>query len=125
MNWLLNYLKGHTAITHAFLVSLLALAGGSQLPMGQSILHTITTNHPRIAPLITTFIGIGFLLLNPSVDAKIKSATGIDLTVDEAKLQQSKQNITEVQQDLAQAKAQAAQAVGQPPTAPPGGPVKS
>lgn len=125
MKWLLNYLKGHTAITHTFLVGLLALGGASQLPFGQSILHSITENHPRIAPIITMLVGIGFLLMNPNVESKIQQMTGIDLAADEAKLQQSKTNIQQVQADLKQAQAQAAQATGQPTSTPPTGPAKS
>lgn len=118
MKWLTDYLKGHTAVTHAVLVALLALGGASQLPFGQSMLHTITEHHPRIAPLITMLVGIGFLLMNPKVQARIETATGIDLSVDQAKLQQSKENIAQVQADLQQAQAKAAQATGQNPTMP-------
>ena len=113
MNWLANYLKTHSAITHGILVGLLGLGACSQLPFGQQILHSIATNHPRIAPLITTLVGMGFVLMNPKVQAKIEARTGIDLAADQAKLQQSKQNIAEVQADLQSAKTQAAQATGE------------
>jgi hypothetical protein len=114
MKWLLSYLKEHTAATHGIMVALLGLGGASQLPFGQKMLHTLATNHPRIAPLITILVGIGILLLNPSVKAKIKTATGIDLSVDQAKLQQSKENIQQVQQDLQQVQSKAQAATGQP-----------
>lgn len=114
MKWLMGYIKGHTAVTHGILLALLALGGASQLPFGQALVHRLIENHPRIEPIITVLVAIGFLLLNPSVQTGIKSATGIDLAVDEAKLQQSKEKIQEVQTDLAQAHAQAAQVTGQP-----------
>lgn len=104
------YIKSHTGWTHALLVGLLGLGGVAQLPFGQSMLHSITEHHPRLTPIITTLVAIGFLLFNPKVQAKIQSVTGIDLSVDEAKLQQSKENIQQVQQDLAQAKGEVAQA---------------
>lgn len=118
MPWLMNYLKSHSAATHGILVALLGLGGASQLPFGQTILHQITTNHPRIAPLLTALVGIGFLLMNPNVEAKIEAKTGINLAADQAKLQQSKENIAEVQADLKAATAKADEATGVPPKKP-------
>jgi thiol:disulfide interchange protein len=119
MNWLVNYLKGHSGITHGILAGLLGLGFASQLPFGQTFINNVVDKHPHIAPLVSMLVGIGFLLMNPKVQAKIESVTGIDLSVDEAKLQQSKENIQQVQQDLQQAKAQAAQATGKAPVTPP------
>jgi hypothetical protein len=115
MKWLADYLKGHSSITHAMLVGLLALGGASQLPFGQKVLQRIETRHPRIEPLITILVVMGIVLLNPKVQAKIEAETGINLAADQAKLQQSKQNIAEVQADLQAAKKKAEQATGVPP----------
>jgi uncharacterized membrane protein (DUF106 family) len=112
--FLSKYLATHTHTTHAVLVGLVAWAGVAELPGVQRVLKPLLENHPRLSPIMWVITSLGFLLLNPKVQARMKEKYGIDLAQEQKRLEESKQKIQEVQQDMKQAGAQASAAMKKP-----------
>jgi hypothetical protein len=113
MSNLLELLKSHTNSAKGIFVTLMGWAGASQLPGVQKIIQPLIARHPHLDTLVWSLTAVGFLLLNPRVQGRVKTLTGIDLAAEEQKLEQSKQNIQSVQADLKQAGQQANKAMPQ------------
>ena len=112
----MSFLSKHLRLVHILMAGMLALAGLSQLPLGQRILTTSLAHHPRLGPIISALVGCGFLLLNPKVQDLIKQKTGIDLSADQAKLAADRHRLQQGQDTLAAAKEKAQAAMKPPPS---------
>jgi hypothetical protein len=108
-----DLLQNHTGSTKGIFVTLMGWAGASQLPGVQKIIQPLMTRHPHLDTLLWSATAAGFLLLNPRVQKKVQSLTGIDLAAEQQKLEQSKQNIESVQADFKQAGLKASEAMPQ------------
>ena len=112
----MGFFAKHMRMVHGLMVGLLGLAGISELPFGQKFIHTTLENHPRWDPIIGFLIATGFLLLNPNVQAIIRSKTGIDLSKDQARLAADRHRLQQGQDTLAAAKEKAQAAMKPPPS---------
>ena len=91
-------------------MSVIGMAGASELPWGQKFIKNVVDAHPRIEPIVTGIIMLGFLLLNPKVQALLKKK-GIDVSADAAAVAEQKQNLAETHSAVDSARAQAAKAM--------------
>src|SRR5215470_16804560 len=112
--FIVNLISSHTSSTKTILVGLLGWAGVSQAPGVQSHLREFLERHPRLTPIMWSITAIAFLLTQPKIQARIEAATGIDLAQEQAKLDESKEKISEVQKDMKAAAEQARQTLPTP-----------
>jgi len=101
----------HTNATKALFGVVIGVAIFAQFPLGERLMRSAAQSHPHLSSLLTLLVGAGFLLMRPNVQAKIKSATGIDLAAEQSKLQQQGENLQKAKQEFQQAAQQGTQAI--------------
>jgi hypothetical protein len=109
MNPVRRFIQSHTSQTKGILIALIGWAGISQIPPIQHhLIRPWLDAHPRLAPIVWTLTAIGFLLLMPRVQQRVKDRWNVDLC-------ESKDAIGSVVEDLRAAGKRATEALGHKP----------